>query len=110
MTVQEILQRCSHLRVEGVGTDIAEDYIERRILVKDLDHWEEILTDILGPPVKKAGEETTDDFLNLTFNYGGIQDDQTLFYKKFNGKSVIAMFWPWKDQNEVTVKIASFEE
>jgi hypothetical protein len=109
MNVKDILERCSHLKVEK-GYDISEDYAEREILVKDMEQWEKILTDILGPPVKKAGDKTTQFFFNLTVDYGGIMDDQTLFYKKFDGRSMIAMFWPWKDHNEVTLKIACFKE
>ncbi len=109
MNVNDVLQRCSHLKSEG-GSDISEDYVEREILIKDIEQWEEILTDMLGPPAKKAGDETTQFFFNLTVNYGGILDDQTLFYKKFNGTSIIAMIWPWKDKNEVTLKIACLKE
>ncbi len=109
MNVSDILQRCSHLKSEG-GCDISEDYVEREILVKDIEQWEKILTDILGPAVKKAGDKTTQLFLTLTINYGGILDDQTLFYKKFNENSIIAMFWPWKDNNQVTLKIACIKE
>lgn len=109
MEIRDILERFKHLKVEW-AEDICEDYLERHILVKDLEQWEKVLTDILGPPVKKAGEATTERFVDLTMNYGGIMDDQTLFYKKFDEKSIIAMFWPWKDNYEVTLKIASFKE
>ncbi len=109
MNIQDILQQCSHLETGG-GSDISKNYAEREIFVKDMGEWEKILTDILGPPVKRAGEETTQDFFKLTIDYGGVMEGQTLFYKKFDGKSIIAMFWPWKDQNQMTLKIACFEE
>ncbi len=109
MTVNDILQRCSHLKVEK-KCDISEDYVERVFLRKNIEQWEEILTDILGPAVKKDGEKTTQLFFDLTINYGGILEDQTLFYKKFEENSVIAMFWPWKDNHQVTLKIACFKE
>jgi len=108
MNVKDILERSSHLKT-GRGRDISEDYIEREIFARDIEEWERILTDILGPPVKKAGEKTTQSFFDLTAQYGGIQDDQTLFYRKFDERSVIAMFWPWKDKNQVTLKIACFK-
>jgi hypothetical protein len=109
MNIRDILERCGHLKIVR-GYDISEDWVEREILVKDMGEWEKILTDILGPPVKKAGEEASQFFLDLTENYGGILDDQTLYYKKFDGRSMIAMFWPWKDKNEATLKIACFKE
>ena len=109
MNINDILQRCGHLTIKG-GCDISEDYVEREILAKEIDQWEKILTEILGPPAKKAGEETTPSFFNLTIGYGGLLDDQTLFYKKFDERSMIAMFWPWKDKSQVTLKIACFKE
>ena len=109
MNVSEILKRCSHLTVEG-ECDISEDFVERVFFKKDIGAWEKVLTDILGPALKKAGEVPTQLFCDLTVNYGGILDDQTLFYKKFEGYAIIAVFWPWKDNNQVTLKIACIKE
>ena len=72
--------------------------------------WERILEDIFGPPVKKAGENVSPESLVLTIDYGGLQDDQILYYKKFDDQSLIAMLWPWKDNFQLTLKIASFSE
>jgi len=105
MNVSDVLQRCDHLKVEGKN-DISEDYVERVFLKEDLEKWEEILTDLLGPAVKRAGEETTLSFSELTIDYGGLLDDQILYYKEFEDTSLIVMFWPWKDDNQVTLKIA----
>lgn len=109
MNISDILQRCSHLKIEGKN-DISEDYIERVLLRKDAERWEKVLLDILGPVAKRAGEKTTQHHLDLTINYGGLLDDQTLYYKKFDENSVIAMIWPWKDNNQITLKIACFKE
>ena len=105
MNVSDVLQRCDHLKVEGKN-DISEDYVERVFLKEDLEKWEEIVTDLLGPAVKRAGEETALSFSELTIDYGGLLDDQILYYKEFEDTSLIVMFWPWKDDNQVTLKIA----
>jgi len=109
MNVSDILQRCSHLKIENKN-DISKDFVERVFLKNELKDWEKILSDLLGPAAKPAGEKTTEAFLDLTIKYGGILDDQTLFYKKFEDSSIIAMIWPWKDNNQVTLKLACFKE
>jgi len=109
ITINDIFQRCSHLRFEEKNI-FSEHYVEGVFLQEDSKEWEEILSDILGPAIKRAGEKATESFLDLTIKYGGIQDDQTLFYKKFKENSIIAMIWPWKDNNQATLKIVRFEE
>ena len=104
MNVSDVLQRINHLNIEEKN-DISEDYAERVFLRKDLGKWEKILTDLLGPAFKRAGEETTQAFSDLTIDYGGLLDDQVLYYKKFKNTSLIAMFWPWKDNSQVTLKV-----
>lgn len=109
MNVSDVLKRCNHLKVEEKN-DISQDFVERVFLKGDIEQWEAILTNILGPPVKQLGEKTTQFFSDLTINYGGLQDDQILFYQKCEENSMIAMLWPWKDNNQVTLKIACFKE
>jgi len=109
MNVSDVLHRCSHLNVEEKN-DISEDYVERVFLKEDFGEWEKILTDLLGPAVKRAGEKATQSFFELTIDYGGLLDDQILYYKKFKDTSIIAMFWPWKDNDQVTLKLACIKE
>ena len=109
MNIHDILQLCSQFETEREH-DISQDFVERVFFAKDIKKWENVLSDILGPAVKKAGDKTTQNYFDLTINYGGILDSQTLFYKKFKEHSIIAMFWPWRDNNQVTLKIARFKE
>jgi len=60
--------------------------------------------------VKPAGQKTTPQDFALTVNYGEVNDNQTLFYKAFEEKSIIAIFWPWKDMMHVTLKIICLKE
>jgi len=109
MNVSDVLHRCSHLKIEEKN-DISKDYVERVFLKEDLGKWEKVLTDLLGPAVKRAGEKTTQSFSQLTTDYGGLLDDQILYYKEFKDTSLLAMFWPWKDNNQVTLKIACIQK
>ena len=81
MNVSDVLKRCNHLKVEEKN-DISQDFVERVFLKDDIEQWEEILTNILGPPVKQLGKKTTQFFSDLTINYGGLQDDQVFVLSK----------------------------
>ena len=94
MNVSDVLKRCNHLKVEEKN-DISQDFVERVFLKDDIEQWEEILTNILGPPVKQLGKKTTQFFSDLTINYGGLQDDQVFVlskvWGKFNDRYAVAM-------------------
>ena len=62
MNVSDVLKRCNHLKVEEKN-DISQDFVERVFLKDDIEQWEEILTNILGPPVKQLGKKQHSSFL-----------------------------------------------
>lgn len=107
--LQEILQKGHGLPVceERHSTD---DYDERVIYKDDLSRWSSILTQVLGTAVKPAGMAPTQEHLSVTENYGGTQQNQTLYWKKFKDVSVVAMFWPWGDNRHITLKMVCIEE
>lgn len=107
MTLKEILSRCGKLSI--YEERIIDDYCELVIFNKEIDDWNKILTDILGPPRKPKGVEPSEDDLNLTKASGGIRVNQTLFERKFDDVTIIAKFWPWKDNIHTTLKMALLE-
>jgi hypothetical protein len=109
ITIDEILKQCGQLKVEEERVH-SIDYDEWIIFADEIDQWSKVLTGALGPVVKPADQKTTPRHFSLTVNYGGLFDDQTLFYKRFDERSIIAMFWPWKNKIHVTFKIACFQE
>jgi len=109
MTICEILKQCEQLKVEEDRVN-SGSFCEQVVFANEMDQWNQVLTDALGPAVKPAGQKTTPQYFALTVDYGGIFDDQTLFYKKFKEISILAMLWPWKSKIFVTLKIASFQE
>lgn len=105
MTIKEIIEKYSTLRVsEKRGS--SRDYDERVFYNEDIDKWNKIFFEIFGAAAKPAGAQPTDDDLNLTENYGGIQDNQTLFKKEFDDAIVVVMLWPWQDDVHTTLKTA----
>tara|TARA_B100000315_G_scaffold258943_1_gene312873 strand:- start:3248 stop:3589 length:342 start_codon:yes stop_codon:yes gene_type:complete len=104
MTLKEIIERFTifDLYEKRVITD---DYAELVFYNKDLDEWSKIFVDIFGPAKKPKGVKTTQEDLDLTNNYGGVYDSQTLFKKEDNGVIKIAMLWPWQSGDYTTLKI-----
>ena len=109
MTLKEIIEKCNILSVHDKRI-ISDEYNELVFYNKEIDKWNKIFVDILGPAIKPAGVEPTKDDLQLTKDYGGIYDNQTLFKKEFDDVIVIAMFWPWGDDTHTTLKIALFKK
>jgi len=108
MTLKEIIEKCSKLGVYE-RRYVTDDYDGLVFYNRELDKWNKIFTAILGPSIKPAGVKPTKDDLRLTKDYGGINDNQTLFKKGFDDATVIAMFWPWQDGVHATLKMVSLK-
>ncbi len=105
MTLSEILKAFGDLEIVEKRS-INNEYNELVFLNKEIDQWNNILSEIYGPPIKPAGIKPTEEDLMITKNYGGIFNNQTLFKKKFDNGTLIAMFWPWQDSVHITLKMA----
>jgi len=103
--LKEISDRCLELDV-AEQRSITDNYCELVFYTKDLDRWNNLLTDIFGQALKPEGAEPTGLDQDLAEEYGGIYANQTLFKKEFGDSVVIAMLWPWQDHLHTTVKIA----
>ena len=84
-----------------------DDYGELVFFSKDLDQWSRVLTELLGPPLKPAGQKTKEEHLKISMKYGGVNDNQTLFRKDLgDGKMLLALLWPWNNGTYTTLKLA----
>ncbi len=105
MTLNEILVRCSKLKIHE-ERNINDEYYELVIYNKDIDEWQKIFNELLGEPRKPKGVAPSKDDLDLTKESGGIRINQTLYEKKFEDVIIIAKFWPWDDDVHTTLKMA----
>ena len=105
MTLNEILVRCSKLKIHEERS-INDEYYELVIYNRDIGEWQKIFNEILGEPRKPKGVEPSKDDLDLTKASGGIRINQTLYEKKFEDVIIIAKFWPWDDDVHTTLKMA----
>lgn len=103
--LKNILEKSSNLKVcEQRCSD--DDYSELVFYKQEIDEWDKLFSDALGPAVKPCGVKPTREDSKLTEPYGGIFSNQVLYKKEFDGGIVIAMFWPWQDNEHVTLKLA----
>ena len=109
MTLKKIIEKCSILSVHDKRI-ISDEYNELVFYNKEIDKWNKIFADVLGPAIKPAGVEPTEDDLQLTKDYGGIYNNQTLFRKEFDDVTVIVMLWPWEDDIHTTLKMVLFKK
>lgn len=105
MKLREIIDCCGDLKINEKRC-ISEDFIEMVFPNEDIDEWHRILTAFLGNPSKPKGQEPSAKDLELTAGTGGIRFEQTLFEKEFENGTIIAKFWPWKDQMHITLRMA----
>ena len=106
MQLKEILSGCKHLRIIEQRCD-TQDFIDLVFDNNDIEEWQRILTQFLGAPRKPKGQEPTLGDLNITAKTGGIRIEQTLFEKDFSENTIIAKFWPWKDNRYTTLRMAT---
>ena len=104
ITLKEILEKCRKLRIDQERS-ITDEYAEVTFYSSDTDEWIKMFVDIVGPAIKPKGEKPTQEDLELTKEYGGICDNQTLFKKEYDDVNVIVMFWPWQNGATTTLKI-----
>jgi len=105
MTIKEIFEKCKTLNIyEERSFD--DGYLELVFYTKETEQWDKVLVDILGSAVKPAGRKPAPDDLELTKEFGGVYDNQTLYKKEFDNGVIVAMFWPWQDAVRTTLKVA----
>jgi hypothetical protein len=105
MELREIIDCCSDLKIAEKRC-ISEDFVELVFHNEEIEEWQRVLTAFLGGPSKPEGQEPSEKNLETTANTGGIRPEQTLFEKEFENAAIIAKFWPWKDSEHITLRMA----
>ena len=85
---------------------------------KDIDLWNNALTEKLGPPLisseeyeivnssKDVLESRINVALDLADSYGGITQGQTLYHGIFESTVFLILIWPWQNKLNSTLKMA----
>jgi hypothetical protein len=85
---------------------LTDEFVELVFHNEEIDEWFRIVSAFLGKPIKPKGQEPSDKDLAITSGTGGIRPEQTLFEKEYEEATVIAKFWPWKDNIHTTLRMA----
>jgi hypothetical protein len=105
MQLKDIIDCCQHLKTyeSRMQTD---EFVDLVFYNEDLPEWFRILSSFLGEPVKPEGSEPTQKDLQITAKTGSIRVEQTLFEKEYGHGVILAKFWPWKDKQHTTLRMA----
>lgn len=105
MNLDEIMKAAADIPVfEDRGASAT--YVELVFETTELSQWDAVLSKFLGAAAKTAGSKPSNDHSALTRPFGGVYKDQTLYYLKSSDTEIIAMFWPWQNGQQITLKLA----
>ena len=105
MQLKEITNCCQHLKLKEKRCQ-TEEFVELVFFNNDLAEWYRIIVAFLGNPRKPEGQQPSERDLKITASTGSIRIEQTLFEKEYENETVIAKFWPWKDNIHTTLRMA----
>ncbi len=107
--LEDIIAKILKLNISEKRT-LSSSYCEFVFSSKDANQWEEVMIDIFGPPSKPQGVKPEACDEEATEKFGGIRSNQTLFKKEYGDNTVFAMYWPWQDGLNITLKIFLFHK
>ena len=104
MTAQEIIKSGKNLKISETR-NLEDEYSEVVLMNNELEEWNKVLVAQMGQPLKPTGSKPTKEDLNLTKDFGGIRNDQTLYKRDSEKGFLLAMLWPWQNNTHTTLKI-----
>lgn len=87
-------------------------YLEAVIDRKDLEVLHTLLRKHLGPPAKEPGKEAKfpEEIQRLVDSLGGLQIEQSFFYRKDGNQLIYTALWPWRSNpDKITLKCGVIE-
>ena len=105
MSFQELVQTLKQAPLDETRKE-SEGYFEFVLNASDLSVVYPALEQYFGVPFKPPGIKPSKEASLYAKEYGGIEKQQTLYYREDAGVSNCAMIWPWNDGVRVTVKVA----
>lgn len=107
MELIDLIAKLKHLEYtqKNYHVDSYGEYAQLVFNSRNMDEWLDCINEMMGQPIKTAKQPVTEDIVRLTEDFGEIFDHQTLFYSEIDKHRIMAMFWPWKNQESTTLKI-----
>ena len=105
MTYPELVEETKKLKFWEKRVD-SPDILEFVINQELLNPLTRLLENYFGVPFKPAQQAPSREASAYSAAYGGIQKNQTLYYRDADTVSHCALLWPWSDGKLISVKIA----
>lgn len=104
MTFEELLQRIQEVPCAEKRTS-QPDYLEVVFAQTNMPQVHSALAACFGPPLKPEGKAPSAEATQHSKNYGGVQSNQVLYYRKSLTGDEMALLWPWGNGLSVTLKM-----
>ncbi len=104
MEFPELLEQLKTLKREEMRSQAA-DYFEIVVASTEMPSLLSMLQDYFGEPLKPVGKSPSNEAQRCAKPYGGVRENQTLFYRRIGEGSVVALIWPWGSGLSLTLKL-----
>ncbi len=105
MTYPELLEEVKKIEFREKRAEMP-GFLEFVVSKESLSPLTGTLEIFFGHPFKPANQSPSHEASTYSAPYGGIQKNQTLYYREADGATHCALLWPWSDGKLITVKIA----
>jgi len=85
----------------------SNNYFEAVLLKNKLSDLTENLEKIFGAPFCPSEKKLSAQMQEIINGFGGVRDNQSLYFLKEEEYYVFAMLWPWQDGEHITFKIVN---
>lgn len=100
----QLKEEVKHLAPQAIRTD-NDNYFEAVIIKDRLAKLSPLLEEAFDAYIWPSKEKLPLSTLEVINNFGGIRDNQTLYFCYGENYCMFAMLWPWGDGQHVTLKI-----
>lgn len=104
MTFSELAAQIKKLPPDELRSDSAE-LLECVFNTKSSGKLTAALEGFFGMALKPAGQNPTKEVKACSDQFGGVRNNQTLYYRTAEGASYCALIWPWSDETKATLKV-----
>lgn len=81
------------------------DCFELVVKVSEMSKVNAVLETFFGKAIKPKGEKVSEDAKKKAAPYGGVRDDQSLYYVAAEELYFYSLIWPWANGQSATVKV-----
>ncbi len=82
-----------------------DNYLEVVVKKPDLKAFSSVLQDYFGPPFKPEGKSPSAEAERVAQPYGGVRGNQTMYFRRTDEGTEVALLWPWGCGTLLTLKI-----